>query len=417
MKDVEALTRTERVAEGDIRYRRRGSGDTALVFVHGFLDDQYVWDGVIDALTAPGFEYVQLDLAGSGDRTSSVGPFDLTRFAHDVGAVVEALDKPVILIAQSMGTLVAELVAVDHSDRVQALVLLSPVPLAGVHLPEETAEQFRSLGGNAEAQRAVRRQLSVSLSEAELDRLVVVGERIPAPVVRDLVKCWNEGDPRGRSASPYRGPVLIGRGAEDRFVTDEVITAHVLPRFEWAETFSVDKAGHWAHLEAPGALAAHVETFIDACLEAYPPNLSPDQPPTAPGQGGSGWRSAFASKTADDFAAAFGADIVLEASVLAAPVEGREKVKATMTQASKIYESLEFVREVVQGARTYLEWEATAFGGTQIYGVTVLTKGSDGRIHHVAIHHRPLGAALRFSVEMRERLAGTVDPSHFHTAD
>ena len=51
-----------------------------------------------------------------------------------VGAVVEALDKPVILIAQSMGTLVAELVAVDHSDRVQALVLLSPVPLAGVHL-------------------------------------------------------------------------------------------------------------------------------------------------------------------------------------------------------------------------------------------------------------------------------------------
>lgn len=409
MTDVKALTRTERVADSDIRYRRRGSGATALVFVHGFLDDQYVWDGVVDAVTLPGFEYVQLDLAGSGDRTSSDGPFDLNRFAHDVGAVVEALDKPVVLVAQSMGTLVAELVAVDHGDRVRGLVLLSPVPLTGVHLPEETAEQFRSLGGNAEAQRAVRRQLSASLPEAELDRLVVVGERVPAPVVRDLVACWNEGDPRGDSASPYRGPVLVGRGAEDGFVTDEVITAHVVPRFERAETFAVDEAGHWAHVEAPAAVAARVEAFLST--------LPLDQPETAPGQGGSGWRNAFASKTADDFAAAFAADIVLEASVLAVPVEGREKVKATMTQASKIYESLEFVREAAQGDRTYLEWEATAFGGMQIYGVTVLTKGTDGRINHVAIHHRPLGAALRFSVEMRERLAGTVDSSHFHTAD
>ncbi|MER6850650.1 alpha/beta hydrolase [Streptomyces flaveolus] len=413
MTDARALTRTERVADSDVRYRRRGSGDTAFVFVHGFLDDQYVWDGVIDALTTPGFEYVQLDLAGSGDRTSSGGPFDLTRFAHDVSAVVEALDKPVVLVAQSLGTLVAELVAVDHADRVQGLILLSPVPLAGVHLPEETAEQFRSLGGNAEAQRTVRRQLSVSLSEAELDRLVVVGARVPAPVVRDLVKCWNEGDPRGNSASPYRGPVLIGRGAEDGFVTDEVITAQVLPRFERTETFAVDNAGHWAHVEAPATVAAHVETFVEAYLTILPPH----QPETAPGQGGSGWRNAFASKTADDFAAAFSADIALEASVLAIPVEGREKVKATMTQASKIYESLEFVRETAQGVRTYLEWEATAFGGMQIYGVTVLTKGTDGRINHVAIHHRPLGAALRFSVEMRERLTGTVDSSHFHTAE
>ncbi|MDQ0779012.1 pimeloyl-ACP methyl ester carboxylesterase [Streptomyces aurantiacus] len=409
MTDAKALTRTERVADGDTRFRRHGSGGTALVFVHGFLDDQYVWDGVIDAMTAPGFEYVQLDLAGSGDRTSSRGPFDLTRFARDVGAVVEALDKSVVLVAQSMGTLVAELVAVDHGDRVRGLVLLSPVPLAGVHLPNETAEQFRSLGGNAEAQRAVRRQLSVSLPEAELDRLVAVGERIPAPVVRDLVTCWNEGDPRGNNASPYRGPVLVGRGAEDGFVTDEVITARVLPRFQWAATFAVDKAGHWAHVEAPAVVAARVETFLST--------LPFDRPETAPGQGGSGWRNAFAGKTADDFAAAFAADIVLEASVLAIPVEGREKVKATMTQASKIYESLAFVREAAQGAMTYLEWEATAFGGMQIYGVTVLTKGGDGRINHVAIHHRPLGAALRFSLEMRERLAGTVDSSHFHTAE
>ncbi|MCX5096885.1 alpha/beta fold hydrolase [Streptomyces sp. NPDC059837] len=417
MTTTKGLTRTERVADSDIRFKRRGTGDTALVFVHGFLDDQYVWDAVIDAMAVPGFEYVQLDLAGSGDRTSAGGPFDLTRFAHDVGAVVDALDKPVILVAQSMGTLVAELVAVDHGEHTRGLVLLSPVPLAGVGLPEEAAQQFRSMGGNAEGQRVIRQQLSVSLPEAELDRLVVVGTRVPEEVVRDLVKCWNEGHPRGRDASLYRGPVLVGRGAEDGFVTDEMITTHVLPRFEWPESFAVRDAGHWAHVEAAAAVAVHIEAFLTTLpLEAS----EGSDPSAASGSSegpGSGWRGAFASKTPEDFAAAFAEDIVLEASVLAIPVKGRDQVKATMTQASLIYESLEFVREAVAGSRTYLEWEATAFGGREIFGVTVLTKGADGRINHVAIHHRPLEAALRFSIEMRERLDGTIDRSHFYTAD
>ncbi|MDT0479431.1 alpha/beta fold hydrolase [Streptomyces doebereineriae] len=405
MTQTAGLTRTERVADTDIRFRRRGTGDTALVFVHGFLDDQYVWDGVIDALTVPGFEYVQLDLAGSGDRTESGGPFHLTRFANDVGAVVEALDKPFVLVGQSMGTLVAELVAAGHASRALGLVLLSPVPLAGVGLPVEAAEQFRSLGGDADSQRAVRRQLSVALPEAELDRLVVTGTRIPESVVRDLVGCWNDGDPRGQTPSEYQGPVLVGRGAADGFVTDALVKAHVLSRFRTPESFAVQGAGHWAHVEAPAEVAARIEAFVTGLPAAA------GSTPQAPGRG---WRDAFASKTDAAFAAAFAEDIVLEASVLAIPVHGRDQVKATMSAASRIYESLEFVRETTEGPRTYLEWEATAFGGHEILGVTVLTKDDADRIAHVAIHHRPLEAALRFSAELGERLAGTVDPGHFY---
>jgi len=45
-------------------------------------------------------------------------------------------------------------------------------------------------------------------------------------------------------------------------------------------------------------------------------------------------------------------------------------------------------------------------------GVTVLTKDADGRIVRAAIHHRPLGAALRFSAELGERLTEIAD--HFY---
>lgn len=96
------------------------------------------------------------------------------------------------------------------------------------------------------------------------------------------------------------------------------------------------------------------------------------------------------------------------------PVEGRDQVKKVMGAASAIYESLRFTRETVDGQRTYLEWEATAFGGLPIEGVTILTKNADGQTLRAAIHHRPLGAVLRFSAELRTRLAGEIDADYFH---
>jgi hypothetical protein len=71
---------------------------------------------------------------------------------------------------------------------------------------------------------------------------------------------------------------------------------------------------------------------------------------------------------------------------------------------------------VSAGERTYLEWQATAFGGMDLEGVTILTKDAAGRIVRAAIHHRPLGSALRFSAELRERLAGVVDADCFYEA-
>ncbi|MFD9655778.1 alpha/beta fold hydrolase [Streptomyces mirabilis] len=62
-----------------MRFRPQGKGDLALMFVHGFLDDQYVWDRLIPELTTPGLECVTLHLAGCGDRTAVSVPFTYER--------------------------------------------------------------------------------------------------------------------------------------------------------------------------------------------------------------------------------------------------------------------------------------------------------------------------------------------------
>jgi ketosteroid isomerase-like protein len=127
------------------------------------------------------------------------------------------------------------------------------------------------------------------------------------------------------------------------------------------------------------------------------------------------WTKAFAAKTPEAFAAAFSEDVTLEATALMRPIDGRDSVKAVMAAASAIYESLQFTRHTTDGDRTYLEWQATGMGGQSMSGITVLTTGEDGRIRHVAIHHRPLGALLLFSSTLGDSLDGTVDRSAFHT--
>jgi hypothetical protein len=130
-----------------------------------------------------------------------------------------------------------------------------------------------------------------------------------------------------------------------------------------------------------------------------------------------GYTQAFAAQSADTFGGAFAEHVVLDATTLYRPVRGRDLVKQTMAAASKIYESLVFTRQAVNGPRTYLEWEATALGGLTMHGITILAKDEDGKITHLAIHHRPLGAELKFSAEIGRRLEGVLDPSYFYQGD
>lgn len=395
--------KTERVADTDVRYRRSGDGELAVVFIHGFLDDQYAWDRVIPLLSTPGIECVTLDLAGCGDRNAADGPYNYDRLAADAGAVIDSLGKPFVIVGHSMGAAVAELVAARRPDRSRGLVLLTPVPLAGVHLPDDVIESFRSLGKDAAAQRAVRRDLSAAFPSAELDRLVATGTMVRREVIRALADCWNDGHAQGERPSAHSGPVLIIRGESDGFVTEDMIREAIAPRFTDATPVVVSGAGHWAHIEQAAAVAGHVDRLL-AAVAATPVNAHVPR----------NWENAFTQKSAMAFGEAFAENVILDASVLVHPVEGSDRVKKVMGAASSIYESLRFTQEVVNGPRSYLEWEATAFGGLPIEGITVLTKDEDGQICRAAIHHRPLGAALRFSAALRDRLAGEIDADHFH---
>jgi pimeloyl-ACP methyl ester carboxylesterase len=378
---------------------------STFVFIHGFLDGSAVWDAVVAHLGDRAADALCVDLPGLGKRAGEPGPYSLDRFAEDVATQVRALARPIILVGQSMGAQVAELVAGQLDEQVRALVLLTPVPLAGTGLPDEVMKTFRALGGNPSAQRELRRNFATSLNDERLEALSQLGDGVEAAAVGVFADIWNRGHSLGAQHSRYKGPVLIVHGEADHFVTSEIISSAVAPRFDEPVIASVSDAGHWPHVEQPQALARILGEFLTT-VERGPSTAA----------AGQGWTRAFEHKSATAFADAFAADIVLEAGALAEPVIGAEQVTTVMAAASNIYEALTFTHEATNGLRTYLEWEAQAFGGVKLSGITILTKNEQGKVVRAAIHHRPLGGLLKFSAELGGRLRGKVAATHFFSA-
>ena len=368
---------------------------TTALFIHGFLDDASAWDGVVTAL-ADTMPTVRYELPGFGARTDAVSdPREVTlaSLAAEAGEIIDGLGDDVIVVGHSLGSQVAQVLAVDHADKVAGLVLLTPIPLGGTGLPDEALAPFRALGGDHAAQRAARAQLSPALTGEQLDRLTATGVAARPDVVAHYVDVWNDGAAHAPAESDFTGPVLVIRGGADAFVTEEVAAA-VASRFPQSRQEVIDHGGHWTHVEYPDQVAALIGAL-------------------ASGLTASAWRRGFAQQSQAAFEEAFAEDVVLDATTLWEPIGGRGHVAAVLATASSIYETLEFTGESTDGSTSYLQWRATAFGGMDIRGVTILERGADGRVTSAAIHHRPLPAVLRFAAEIRNRLDGVIPARHF----
>ncbi|MGA5537404.1 alpha/beta fold hydrolase [Mycolicibacterium nivoides] len=368
-----------------------------LLLIHGFLDDINVWDDLVSELPDDA-RVIRCQLPGFGTRADEPSPdLALQALAAEAGQLLDEVDSDVIVVGQSLGTQVAELVAAGHAGKVTGLVLLTPVPLGGTRLPEDALGPFRALGGDPGAQRAARSTLSPALTDAQLDRLTRTGAWARPDVVSRYVDVWNNGVADAPSTSDFTGPVLVIRGGADSFVTDQLVST-ITPRFPQARERVIERGGHWVHVEFAAEVASAIVAFADEIAGRAT---------------SAGWRRAFAEQSRAGFAEAFADGVVLDATTLIEPVVGRGAVATVLGVASSIYEALEFTAETTDGSTSYVQWRATAFGGMAIRGITILDRDAEGRIVSAAIHHRPLGVVLRFSAEIRDRLAGVIPSTHF----
>ncbi|MDB5273788.1 MAG: alpha/beta hydrolase [Chitinophagaceae bacterium] len=103
-----------------LNYTLSGTGDIALLFVHGaFLDETY-WNAQVDYFSSS-YQVITLDLAGHGKSGCNRTNWSIEQFGQDVIALLKVLQlKQVILIGHSMG-----------ADAILEAAILYPQPVIG----------------------------------------------------------------------------------------------------------------------------------------------------------------------------------------------------------------------------------------------------------------------------------------------
>ena len=122
--EAESLS-TVAVDGARIVYRRIGKGRPLLV-LNGFGATSADWDpSFIDRLASSN-ELILLNNRGIGGSTDDGQPFDITKLATDAAHLIETLGiKRVSVLGWSMGGFIAQALALNYTDRVDKLVLLS----------------------------------------------------------------------------------------------------------------------------------------------------------------------------------------------------------------------------------------------------------------------------------------------------
>lgn len=276
--------------------RRDGNPEGPLVvLVHGLGGSAPNWLEVMAPLAAIG-DVVAFDLQGFGEaappRPTAPRPVANARF---VATVLHALGADrVVLVGNSMGGLVATLVAGEHPELVDQLVLLCPAlpPWApGIRPSRFQISSFGPFLLPGLGSWLLRRRVQRLTFEEQYDRMMrglvpdpdVIPERMMRVGVANLARVkqlrWRGAAFREATTGLFEHQVGPGRGRTLRAM--EQVTADTLylrgaadPLVLWATTAmvqrtcpdwtveEVDGIGHVPMMEAPEAIAERIVTFV-----------------------------------------------------------------------------------------------------------------------------------------------------------
>jgi pimeloyl-ACP methyl ester carboxylesterase len=96
-----------------------------FVLVHGAFSGGWIWEPLAEKLTASGHEVEAPDLPGAGDDDTPVAKVNLDAYAERICEVLDASPQPSILVANSMGGIVATEAAARRPDRVTRMIYVA----------------------------------------------------------------------------------------------------------------------------------------------------------------------------------------------------------------------------------------------------------------------------------------------------
>jgi pimeloyl-ACP methyl ester carboxylesterase len=253
---------THRVTSADgvpIAFRTAGTGETALLFIHGGFADSSFWDGQMAAFSDR-YRVVAVDLAGHGRSGRERQTWSLTAFGEDLRSVIDELGlQRVVLIGNSMGGQVALEAARMMPDRVEAVIGIDTLHDATAVIDSAQWEaymqawrqDYRGTCG-AMARALFHRDADPELFEEVRGRMC--DTEPPVPV--DILECFRSYE-LGKAMAAIEIPV--------RSINGDLYTTNVAGNQEIADYDAVvmEHTGHYPMLEIPEEFNRHLATMLE----------------------------------------------------------------------------------------------------------------------------------------------------------
>jgi non-heme chloroperoxidase len=245
--------------------RGRASG-MPLLFLHGATDSWRSFEPVLDRLpgTLRGLAITQ---RGHGHSSKPEDGYRCVNFADDVVAFMDAVDLgAAVIVGHSMGSMVAQRLAVDHPARVAGLVLTGAFRTLYDHcgVREFWDSALVTLGDPIDPAFARAFQVSTLHREIAPELLdVMVGEslQVPARVWRALFSGFLETSDFSHELRRLTAPALIVWGECDTYAPREDQEAlHELIAGSRLLTYS--GIGHAVHWEDPDRFVTDLVGFV-----------------------------------------------------------------------------------------------------------------------------------------------------------
>jgi len=238
-------------------------GTIPLLFLHGWHADARVWQPIVAEL-GEDYHTISIDLRGFGRSSDAPGPYRVETFADDVSALIAELDlDPMVVVGHSMGAAIAQRLAVDRPDAVEALVLIAPVPANGVAFPARLDAMFRGTIGDEKSTAAWLSRLTATEMDAATTKVLRdAAAATPPYVALESYESWTTLS-FADEVQTLATPTLVLAPELDKPMTPEYAREHVADLIEDCRFEIIPQTSHYAIVERPAEIAATICRFIE----------------------------------------------------------------------------------------------------------------------------------------------------------
>ncbi|ENV89781.1 alpha/beta hydrolase [Acinetobacter bereziniae] len=232
-----------------------GIGEEVVLLIHGLGGSSNFWSPILSVFS--GYRTIRPDLAGAARSTKCVEKLSIRSHVSSLITILDELGiNKIHVVAHSMGTIIAQHLAVSHPDRVLSLALFGPLTA-----PTDTArEATRNRANQARTGNIAMQEIADAICQAATSAETKKDRPVALALIRESImrqsaegyalNCEALAEAQAADIKKLIIPVLLVTGDEDRVGTPEGILA-MSEQLTDHYQFILKGCGHWTTYEKP----------------------------------------------------------------------------------------------------------------------------------------------------------------------